>query len=149
MRQIQTSINSVAENLINEKWTEAKGVTLSEDWTGTTRFHILRAKLPEGYKRVKNWMTCENPKDYQTRQQMALTLDEIFQETKENRLQNEAEESAKLQAARRNRGNYEVLTDDKDYFKVIVDTRLKLEKDTALALLLLEQCPPLLVIWAH
>ena len=79
-------------------------------------------------------MTYENPKDYQTRQYVALSLDEIFQETKENRLQHEAEESAKLQAGRRNRGIYEVLTDDKDYFKVIVDTRLKPEKDTVLAM---------------
>ena len=39
-----------------------------------------------------------------------------------------------LQATRRNRGIYEVLTDDKDYFKVIGDARLKLEKDTALLL---------------
>ena len=44
-----------------------------------------------------------------------------------------AEENAKLQAAHRNRGIYEVLTDDKDYFKVIADARLKLEKHIALA----------------
>ena len=54
--------------------------------------------------------------------------------TRENRLHNGAEESAKLQAVRRNRGNYEVLTDDKDYFKVIADARLKLEKDVAPAM---------------
>ena len=40
-------------------------------------------------------------------------------------------ESAKLQAARCSRGIYEVLTDDKDYFKLIADARLKLEKDIA------------------
>ena len=39
------------------------------------------------------------------------------------------EESAKLQASRRNRGIHE----DRDYRKVIADARVKLEKDTALA----------------
>ena len=38
------------------------------------------------------------------------------------------EESAKLQAARRNRETCEVSTDDKDYFKVIADAILKLEQ---------------------
>ena len=37
-------------------------------------------------------------------------------------------DSAKLQATRRNTGIYEVLTDDKDYIKVIADARQKLEK---------------------
>ena len=41
-----------------------------------------------------------------------------------------AEVGAKLQAARRNRGIREVLIDDTDYFKVIVDARLQLEEDT-------------------
>ena len=50
-----------------------------------------------------------------------------------NKLQKWAQESAKLQAARRNRGIYEVWTDDKNYFTVIADARLKLEKDTASA----------------
>ena len=32
MRQIQTSINKVSEHIIKDLGTEAKGVTLSEDW---------------------------------------------------------------------------------------------------------------------
>ena len=52
MRQTQTSINNVSEHIINDIWTEAKGVNLSEEWTGDTRFQILRTRLPEGYKRV-------------------------------------------------------------------------------------------------
>ena len=47
--------------------------------------------------------------------------------------------SAKLQAARRNRRIYEVLTDDKDDFKVVADARLKMEKDTALVLPCIEK----------
>ena len=39
-----------------------------------------------------------------------------------------AGESATLQTARRDREICEVLTDDTDHFKVIVDARLKLEK---------------------
>ena len=41
MRQTQTSIKNVCENIINELWTGAGGVTLSEKWTGTTSFQIL------------------------------------------------------------------------------------------------------------
>ena len=52
-----------------------------------------------------------------------------IEETKE--MAEWAPEDAKPQAARRNGGIYEVLTEDKDYFKVIADARLKLEKDTS------------------
>ena len=45
-----------------------------------------------------------------------------------------ADKCAKMQAARRNRGIFEVPIDDKDYFEVIADARLKLVKDTAPAL---------------
>ena len=48
------TINNVSENIINEIWTEAKGVFHSEEWTGTTRFQILRTTLPEGYKEGVN-----------------------------------------------------------------------------------------------
>ena len=50
-----------------------------------------------------------------------------------------AEESAKLQAARTNRGIYEVLTDDEDCVKVIVGARVKLENVTALAMPCIER----------
>ena len=69
MRKTQTSIDNVSENIINGMWTEAKGVNLSEEWTVTTRFQILRARLPEGYKWVSG-KTCENRQDHQTIQYM-------------------------------------------------------------------------------
>ena len=47
-----------------------------------------------------------------------------------------AEENATLH---HNREIYEVLTDDKDYFKVLADARLKLQTDTALALPCIER----------
>ena len=49
MRQTQTRINNVYEKIINDVWTEAKGVNLSEEWTGTARFQNLRVRLPEGF----------------------------------------------------------------------------------------------------
>ena len=49
LTQTQTSINNVS---INDIRTEAKGVNLSEEWTGILRFQILRTRLPEGYKWV-------------------------------------------------------------------------------------------------
>ena len=32
MRQSQTSINTVSEHIVNDTWTEAKGVNLSGEW---------------------------------------------------------------------------------------------------------------------
>ena len=52
MRHTERHTNNVAENTMDDLWTEAKGLNLPEVWTGTTRFHILRARLPERYKRV-------------------------------------------------------------------------------------------------
>ena len=46
------------KNMINDTWTEAKAVNLSECWTGTTRIQILRTRLLEGYKWVK-WATLK------------------------------------------------------------------------------------------
>ena len=124
MRQTQTSVNNVSEHIVNDLWTEAEGVTLSEEWIGTARCQILRTRLSEGY---------------QTRQCMSWSLDTIIQETKAKYIAEWAGERAKLQAARHNRGIYEVLTDDKDDFKVTADARLNLLKDTALALPCIEK----------
>ena len=32
----------VSEHIISDKWTEVKGVTLSEEWTGTAGFQVLK-----------------------------------------------------------------------------------------------------------
>ena len=73
-------------------------------------------------------MEDENSKDHQARQSMASCLDTFVQETNRKYMAAWAEESAKLQAARRNREKYEELTDEKGYFKVNGGARLKLEK---------------------
>ena len=52
MRQTQTSLNNLFEHSIIDLWTEAKGVSLSGEWIGTTRFQMLRTRLLEGY----NWV---------------------------------------------------------------------------------------------
>ena len=52
MRQLGTNINSAAEHTIDDYWTEGIDASLSEDWIGTTRFQILRTKIPEGHKCV-------------------------------------------------------------------------------------------------
>ena len=44
MRQTQTK-KKVSEHTINDSCFEAKGVTLAEEWTATTRFQILRTRL--------------------------------------------------------------------------------------------------------
>ena len=40
MTQNQTSINNDFENIIDDFWTEAKCVNLSEEWIATKRFQI-------------------------------------------------------------------------------------------------------------
>ena len=50
MRQTQLCLNNVSENIINDLWTEATGVNIPEEWTGTARFLILRTRLLEGFK---------------------------------------------------------------------------------------------------
>ena len=51
MRHTERHTDNVSGSTINDLWTEAKSLNLSEVWTGTTRLQILRARLPEGYKR--------------------------------------------------------------------------------------------------
>ena len=41
MRRTKTYIDSVSGHVINDMWTEAKDVDLSEAWSGTTRCQIL------------------------------------------------------------------------------------------------------------
>ena len=52
MRQTKTDIDSIAEHVINDVWTEDRNVNLSEACTGTTRFQILRTRRPQGHERV-------------------------------------------------------------------------------------------------
>ena len=63
----------------------------------------------------------------------------LSKKQKETTIVQWAEENAKMQAARRIRGIYEVLTDDKDHFKVIADARLKRETGTAPAMPYIEK----------
>ena len=131
MRQTQTSVHNVSEHITSDIWTEAEGVNLLEEWTGTTRFQILRTTVPEGYGWVGQWKTQKIQK---TARPDSIWLEAWIthsKKQKENQIVEWAEENAKLQAARRNTGVYEVLTDDEDYFKVIADARLKLEQDAA------------------
>ena len=74
---------------------------------------------------VGKWKTYEIPKDHQTRQYiyglkpgcgLPRNMDKTNAEW--------AQKGAKLQAARRDRGIHEVLTDDKHYFKVIAERML-------------------------
>ena len=118
-RQTQTSFNNVSENMINDLWTETKGVNLSEEFTGIARFQILRTRLLEGYK-WENGRPSKIQKTSRPHRKMAWSLKKIFTETNgKTQFAEWAEEGAQQQAARRNRGIHEVLADDQDYFKVI------------------------------
>ena len=61
-KQTKIDIESVSESTINDIWTEDKNVSLSEEWTSTTWFETLRARLPEGY----NWFE-EDPQNSRSR----------------------------------------------------------------------------------
>ena len=112
MRQTQTSINNVSEHILNDKWTNANGVHLSEEWTGSTRFQTLRTWLLEGYK-----CAVESPTKIRKTTRPDSTWPEAWtQLSKETRriirLKNGQNEHDKLEAARRNRRIYEVMSDD-------------------------------------
>ena len=49
MRQTDTHVDNVPEYTVNDIWTEEEGVNFSEGMIGTTRFQILRTRLPEGF----------------------------------------------------------------------------------------------------
>ena len=109
MRQTQTKKKNVSEHTINDTCFEAKGVTLAEEWTATARFQILRTRLLEGYR-------CVNGRP--TKIQKTTRPDSIWPEAwtplfkeqkKTNELAEWAQDSAKLQAARRNKGTHEVV----------------------------------------
>ena len=127
MRQIQTSLNNVSQQVINDSWTDATGVNLSEEWTGTARFQIPRTRVPEGHKWVHG-----RP----TKIQKITRPDSIWPEAligfskkeNENILQNGQKKvpNCKQHAATGKSVRYSTV--DKDYFKVIADARLKLEK---------------------
>ena len=127
MRQILKSFNNVSAHITNDLWPEAKGVTLSEKLTGTTRFQISRAKLLEGFKLVNG-----RP----TKIQKVTRPDSVWPEAwtkfprnKKTTLQNVWKKVLK----------YEVLTDVKDFFKGSAGARVKLETDTALVLRCIEK----------
>ena len=52
MRQTRAGIDNALERTLNEHWHVDRAVKLSEQWNGTTRFHISRIKLPERHSRV-------------------------------------------------------------------------------------------------
>ena len=54
MRQTKTSIDNASEHTPNDSWIAESEVLLSEEWTDTKRFQILRIKLPEGYTWVND-----------------------------------------------------------------------------------------------
>ena len=91
--------------------TEAKGVNLLEEWTGTTRFQILRSRLLEGYK----WVIERPTKIQKTTRPDSIRLEAwipFSKKQKEAEIAEWAEESAKLQATRHNRRTEEKLTED-------------------------------------
>ena len=124
MRQTQTSIQRCSYG------PERRVSISSEEWTGTTRFQILRTRLPEGY----NWVDGRPMTIQKTTRPDSKWPEASTQLSKEQtQLQNGQTNvrNCKQHAAT---GIHEVLTDDKDYFNVIADARLKLVKDTAPAL---------------
>ena len=53
MRQTTTEIDNVSESTVSYFLTEAKDVSLFEEWIGTTRLQILRTRHPQGYTWVQ------------------------------------------------------------------------------------------------
>ena len=78
---------------------------------------------------VRKWKTYKDPKDYQTGQSLAWSLDTIIQGAKKRQMnwQNGQEKVPNCKQHAATKEPTKLLTDDKDYFKVIAEARLTLE----------------------
>ena len=125
MRRRRSNTDNVLDNVIPSTWTEAMDVNLSEDWTGTARFQILRTRL-EGHI----WVSGRPTKIQKITRQASIWPEACMQLSKNS-------SKKKLQIGRKKMPNcrehtatqiYEVSIDSKDYLKVNADARLQFEK---------------------
>ena len=97
MRRTRSTVDNVSENVIHDIWPEAEDVNLSEDWTRTARFQILRTRF-EGYI----WVSGRPAKVQKITKPDSLwskSLDAVVQEQQQKEIADWAAENAKLQGS--------------------------------------------------
>ena len=99
------------------------------DWNGTSRFQILRTKLPEVY----TWVHGRPTNSKHTPRTATFWTEEWPRLSKKKKKKQEEiaawdEEETRLQEARRKREIFRILSEAEEYLKVISDARAKLEK---------------------
>ena len=57
MRRTYTDLETRAENIINDLWTDEGEKSLSDSWTGKTVFYVLRPAGPPGYNWIEGRLT--------------------------------------------------------------------------------------------
>ena len=125
MRQTQTSFNNVSEQIINDLWTEAKGLDLSEEWTGVqdSRSYV-QGFLMDTSVEMEDQRKSQRPQD-QTAYGQKLGHNDSG--NRNEKMQDGQKKVPNCKQHTANRGIYEVLTDDKDFFNSIAEARRKLE----------------------
>ena len=74
MRSTHTDLDVAQEKRIDDCWNVDGNTSLSDSWTGFTRFTLLNETPPKGY--VVWWEADENSNDITSRSHMAWRLDE-------------------------------------------------------------------------
>ena len=114
MRRTYTDLDTMAENTIDDLWTEDGAKALSNPWKGKTVFYILRPPAPPGYRWVEGRLT----KVQQTTRPDSI-WPEVWQSLSKKQKQVEIAkwelDRVKRDEARTKRGIIEVPADDTDY----------------------------------
>jgi hypothetical protein len=137
MRRTYTDLDTMAENTIDDLWTEDGARALSNPWKGKTVFHILRPPAPPGYRWVESRLT----KLQQTTRPDSI-WPEVWQSLSKKQKQVEIAkwelDRVKRDEARTKRGIIEVPADGEDCLKILSESRARFSQPKAPAMPVLE-----------
>jgi len=137
-RNTTTSLDIKVEKWIMDFWTKAGERELSEQWTGKTVFPLLRPPSAPGYQWVSG-----RPTRIKEGERPEHLWPEAFWSLGKTKRKEAVEEgkvfSKELREARAERGITEVSADDKDYFRILSEAKVKLGVPAAPAMPLLER----------
>jgi hypothetical protein len=125
MRRIYTDLDSMAEHVIEDTWTEDGAKELSSPWKGKTVVFILRPPAPPGYRWVEGRIT---------KSQQTSPPDSVRPGIWQTMSKKQKRKEIARWEARNKRGIIEVSVDDKDCLKTMSEARAKLSQPKAPAM---------------
>ena len=111
-----------SEHTVDDQWTEDGNAYLSERWTGSTRFQILRSRPPTGH----TWIHGKPIKIQQTRrpEHYLARIKMLHFPRKRREVPEKFEmENEKIQPAREKRFIHEIDPHDSEYLKILPDAK--------------------------